>query len=136
MSIEKSRFFKATAVVLTLSFLVVALVPAKSLAYVVGYDGFSESAALSDRGEDLARVQRVLESKMIAKRLEALGLTSEEIDSRLSGLTDGEVHSFAGQLESLYPGGGSGLGLLIAVLIIILLVIVILKVADKKIIIE
>lgn len=135
MSIEKSRFFKATAVVLTLSFLVVALVPARSLAYVVGSDGFSGSAALSDRGEDLARVQRVLESKMIAKRLEALGLTSEEIDSRLSGLTDGEVHSFAGQLESLYPGG-SGLGLLIAVLIIILLVIVILKVADKKIIIE
>lgn len=135
MSIEKSRFFKATAVVLTLSFLVVALVPARSLAYVVGSDGFSGSAAFSDRGEDLARVQRVLESKMIAKRLEALGLTSEEIDSRLSGLTDGEVHSFAGQLESLYPGG-NGLGLLIAVLIIILLVIVILKVADKKIIIE
>lgn len=135
MSIKKSRFFQVTAVVLTLSFLVVALVPARSLAYMVGTEGFSGSAALSDRGEVLDRIQRVLESKMIAKRLDALGLTSEEIDSRLSGLTDEEVHSFAGQLESLYPGG-DGLGVIVAVLVIILLVIVILKVSDKKIIID
>jgi hypothetical protein len=72
---------------------------------------------------------------MVAKRLETLGLSTEEITQRLDKLSDEELHWFASQVESLYPGG-NGLGLIIAILVIILLVIVILKVTDKKIIIE
>lgn len=134
MTLKRYRFFRPAAVVLILSFLVVALVPAKSLAYVVGSQEFSGSQA-AERDADLDKVQRVLESKMVAKRLEALGLSTEEIAQRLDKLSDSELHWFASQVESLYPGG-NGLGLIVAILVIILLVIVILKVTDKKIIIE
>lgn len=134
MTLKRYRFFRPAAVVLILSFLVVALVPAKSLAYVVGSQEFSGSQ-VAERDADLDKVQRVLESKMVAKRLEALGLSTEEIAQRLDKLSDSELHWFASQVESLYPGG-NGLGLIVAILVIILLVIVILKVTDKKIIIE
>jgi predicted PurR-regulated permease PerM len=134
MTLRRYRFFRPAAVVLILSFLVVALVPAKTLAYVVGSQELSGSQA-AERDADLDKVQRVLESKMVAKRLETLGLSTEEITQRLDKLSDEELHWFASQVDSLYPGG-NGLGLIIAVLVIILLVLVILKVTDKKIIIE
>jgi hypothetical protein len=136
MIIRRCRFFRLTAIVLTLSFLVIAAMPAKSLAYVVGSGAFSRSGVLtSERDADMDKIQRVLESKIVGKRLMELGLSNQEIDSRLSKLSDEELHWFAAQVESLYPGG-NGLGVVIAILVIVLLVLVILKVADKKIIIE
>jgi hypothetical protein len=136
MIIRRCRFFRLTAIVLTLSFLVIAAMPAKSLAYVVGSGAFSRSGVLtSERDADMDKIQRVLESKIVGKRLMELGLSNQEIDSRLSKLSNEELHWFAAQVESLYPGG-NGLGVVIAILVIALLVLVILKVADKKIIIE
>jgi hypothetical protein len=136
MILRRSKFFRLTAIALTLSVLLVAAIPAKSLAYVVGSGAFHKSGVpSSQRNSDMDKIQRVLESKIVSMRLMELGLSSEEIDSRLSKLTDEEIHQFAAQVESLYPGG-NGLGIVIAVLVIILLVIVILKISDKKIIIQ
>jgi hypothetical protein len=47
MIIRRCRFFRLTAIVLTLSFLVIAAIPAKSLAYVVGSGAFSRSGVLT-----------------------------------------------------------------------------------------
>lgn len=137
MNWVKSWYFKQIAIVLALAVFCIAAIPARSMAYVVGADLVNEAGAeiSSDRANDLETVQRTLESKIVAKRLSDLGLSTTEVTERLESLTDADLHYFASQIESLNPGGGlvSGLG---AILIILLLVLVALKITDRKIIIK
>jgi hypothetical protein len=133
---RRCRFFRLIATVLTLSVLVVGSIPAKSLAYVAGSGAFSNPGTASfKRDADMDNVQRVLESKVVKKRLMELGLSTEEIDSRLSSLSDEELHWFSAQVDNLYPGGDA-LGVVVAILVVALLVIVILKISDKTIVIK
>lgn len=82
-----------------------------------------DGLVVAGRGADLQRVQTVLESKMIQQRLEELGLTPEEINTRLSQLSDAQLHQLATQLDSLMPGGDGGLGIIIALLVIAVLAV-------------
>ena len=87
------------------------------------------SATVSDpgRAEDLQSIQRVLEDKLVQQRLEDFGLTPEEVNAKLAGLSDSQLHQMASQLDALMPGGQIGLlvTLLLVLVIIILLVILI-----------
>jgi hypothetical protein len=83
----------------------------------------SPAADSAARSADLRAVQNVLETKMVRARLGDLGLTSEEINARLSQLSDNELHQLATQLDGLMPGGDGGLGIVIAVLVIAILVL-------------
>lgn len=132
MKIVKKMYFRQVALVMAFAILIIGSIPARSMAYVIGAEGM---AAESSRSVDMDRVQRVLESKLVSEKLDQAGLNSTEIKNRLDRLSDQELHQFAGQLDSLYPGG-DGLGVVIALLIIIILVMVILKLADRKIVIK
>lgn len=132
MKFVKSWYFRQIAIVLAFTMLAIGTLPAKSMAYVVG----SETVvAEHSREADIERIQRVLESKLVSDKLSEAGLTQEEISSKMAQLTDDEVHSFASQLESVYPGG-DGVGVVIGLLVIVILVIVILRLMDRKIIIR
>jgi hypothetical protein len=77
-----------------------------------------------NRLEDLQKVQRVLESKMVQQRLEDVGLTADEIQGRLARLSDAQLHRMANQLDALMPGGDGGLGIVVALLVIAILVVI------------
>jgi len=91
------------------------------------------SATVSDpsRAEDLQSIQRVLENKLVQQRLEDLGLTPEEVNAKLSGLSDAQLHQMASQLDALMPGGE--LGLIIALLVIAILVVIFIYLLDHRI---
>ena len=91
------------------------------------------SASVSDpgRAEDLQSIQRVLENKLVQQRLEDLGLTPEEVNAKLSGLSDAQLHQMASQLDALMPGGE--LGLIIALLVIAILVVIFIYLLDHRI---
>lgn len=55
----------------------------------------TESGSAPTRGEDLRKIQQVLETKIIQQRLEDLGLTKDEVNARLSQLTDAQLHQAA-----------------------------------------
>jgi len=132
MKFVKSWYFRQIAIVLAFTMLAIGTLPAKSMAYVVG----SETVvAEHSREADIERIQRVLESKLVSDKLSEAGLSQEEINSRMAQLSDDEVHLFASQLESVYPGG-DGVGVVIGLLVIVILVIVILRLMDRKIIIR
>ena len=135
MKVVKSWYFRQIAVILAFTMLVIGAVPTKSMAIVVNTDAVVAASAEHSREADIARIQRVLESKLVSDRLQQTGLTQDEIQGKIKNLSNEEVHSFASQLESLYPGG-DGFGIVIALLIIVILVMVILKLADRKIIIR
>ncbi|MGB3942113.1 MAG: PA2779 family protein [Candidatus Manganitrophaceae bacterium] len=86
------------------------------------------------REEEAAKIQSVLESKVIRQRLADLGLTHEEIAARLSQLSDQEIHQVSTQIDSLYAGG-DGLGVVIGLLVIAILVVILLQLTGHKVII-
>jgi hypothetical protein len=90
------------------------------------YAGFSPSEVLNastfDRSEDLQKIQKVLELKMVSEKLKELGFTQEEIQGKLDQLSDEQLHQVALNLDELKVGG-DGLGIVIGLLVIAILVV-------------
>ena len=76
-----------------------------------------------DRSADMKTVQTALESKVVRARLKALGLTDKEIESRLSRLSDQQVHKLAKDINTLSSGGDVGLGGILVLVLVVLLII-------------
>jgi hypothetical protein len=91
------------------------------------------SATVSDpgRAEDMQSIQRVLENKLVQQRLEDFGLTPEEINAKLAGLSDAQLHQMASQLDALMPGGE--LGIIITLLVIAILVVIFIYLLNHRI---
>ncbi len=101
------------------------------------YAGFSPSevTVLSqyDRSADLEKIQKILEMKMIRERLEQLGFSQEEIQTRLGQLSDSQIHQLALQLDEL-RAGGNGEGLIIFLLIVVLIVVLVIWLTGSKVV--
>lgn len=85
----------------------------------------------SQRLNDIAEIQAILERRVVERRLEDLGFSAAEISNRLDELADGQLHAIATSLESLKVGQG-GEGLIIGILIIVLIIGVILPLFGIK----
>ena len=78
------------------------------------------------RAQDVEKVQKILETKVVKQRLEDLGLSAEEAQNRLNRLSDAQLHLLASQIDQLFPGGiDSVLGTILTVLLIILVAVII-----------
>jgi hypothetical protein len=73
--------------------------------------------------------------KMVKERMANLGLTQEEIQSRLSQLSDQQLHRTAQQLDSLKVGG-DGIGIVIGILVIAILVVLLIQLTGHRVIIK
>jgi hypothetical protein len=92
------------------------------------------SLASPERAADLERIQRALESKKVSDRLEKLGFTGEEIQSRLQRLSDVQVHELAQKLDDLKVAG-DGVGVLIVLVLLAIFVVLYLSYTGKKVVI-
>ena len=92
------------------------------------YAGFSPSEVMNlspaERSADLEKVQKFLEMKMVRERLKALGLTREEIQSRMEQISDQQLHQLALKMDDLTVAGDGGLGIFIGLLVIAILVVI------------
>ena len=89
----------------------------------------------TERNAELHEIKKILESKAVSTRLQQFGFTPEEVQERLSQLSDQQIHQIALQLDQLKVGQGDALGIIIAVLVIAILVVVLLKLTGHDIII-
>ncbi len=87
-----------------------------------------------DRTADLEKIQKSLELKAVSERLKQFGLTRDEIQSRLSMLSDHQIHQIALQLDNLKIGQDDALGVIIAILIITILIVILLKLTGHRVI--
>jgi hypothetical protein len=81
-----------------------------------------QTAPTIDRTADMAVIQKTLESKLLRKKLEAMGLKQSEIDTRLSRMSDQQVHQLASQIRSVNPAGDAVVYVLVVVLLVLLVV--------------
>ena len=88
-----------------------------------------------DRTADLQKIQKVIETKMVRERLVNLGFTEDEIQKRLSQLSDAQIHNLALNLDQLKVGG-DGLGILAALLVIALLVVALVYLTKHRVIVK
>jgi len=95
----------------------------------------SEGASSEFRQDEINRIQTALETKIAAEKLKAYGLTPGEIEQKLQGLSDGQIHMLA-QASDQALAGGDALGVVIAILVIVLLVILIMKLSDKTVVVK
>jgi len=86
------------------------------------------------REMEINKIQRALENELVREKLKAYGLTPEEVNQKLSQMSDQQIHMLA-QASDKVLAGGDILGTIIAVLIIVLLIVLILKLLGKEIII-
>lgn len=89
----------------------------------------------STRDADLVVVQRALENRIVAQKLQDYGVAPREVQARLASLGDRDLHTLATASRGL-PSGGDATGALIGLLIVVILVIVILKLMNKEIIVK
>ncbi len=87
------------------------------------------------RDLDVTRVQKFLETKMVQDRLEKLGFTSDEVQAKLAGLSDEQLHELALKIDDIKVAG-DGLGIIIALLIIAILIVVLLQVTGHKVVVK
>ena len=101
--------------------------------------GISPSEALAipgyDRVADLQTIQKVTEMKMVRERLGKLGFTQDEVQSRLSQLSDEQLHQFSQKLDD-FKIAGDGLGVVVTLLVIAILVVILLHITGHKVIIK
>jgi hypothetical protein len=94
----------------------------------------AESPSGSHRMADLQKIQTVLESKIVKQRLEDFGLSQEEINARLAGLSDVQLHQFATDIDAIIPAG-DGLGIIVVLLVIAILAVILVYLLNHRIII-
>jgi len=91
--------------------------------------GFSPSELIGqsqvDRFTDVEKIQKFLETKMVRERLQSFGFSQEEIQARLTQLTDDQIHQVALQLDELNVAGDGGEVVIIVLLILILVALII-----------
>ena len=99
--------------------LVVCLIglPFQVQAGMIGSDeAISAAQAQVARGAVLSVVNRA----DVAGQLQALGLTPQAAKDRVAALTDSEVATLAGQIDSL-PAGANGTGVVLLILVVLLI---------------
>ncbi len=84
----------------------------------------SDRDAGKARADELARIQRTLETEIVTEKLGAYGLTPAEISQRLEGLSDEQIHLLA-QASDDVLAGGNGEGVIVVLLIILIILLVI-----------
>ncbi len=129
----KRSWMKGVACYLVVAMFVIGITPRV-------YAGFSPSEAISglssDRSSDLDKIRKTLEMKMVRERLAALGFTPDEIEKRVTQLSDHQIQELALQLDELQVGGASGWAVVIIVLLIIVVVGIIIYVSGHRVVLE
>jgi hypothetical protein len=112
--------FIATLVVATT---MTMTMPSQSWAMLAPANLMTAPAAKNDsRAQDLKTIQTTLESKMVRQRLSEFKLTPEQINQRMSQLSDAQIHQLAMQIRAINPGGDA-VGFLIGVGVLVVIVL-------------
>lgn len=90
--------------------------------------GFSPSqltgVMTESRQADLQCVRSFLEMKIVADRLAQLGFSPIEVQSRLSTLTDEQLHRLALKVNDIKVGGDGGAAVIVVLVIVVLALII------------
>ncbi len=89
-----------------------------------------------ERDADLGKVQAALENKMVQERLAQLGYSREEIQAKLQGLSDEQLHMVAANIDQLAVGGVDAWGFVVGVGILVLIIVAVLYFTNREVVVR
>lgn len=89
----------------------------------------------AERDADMLVAQRALENRIVRQKLLDYGVTADDVQLKLAGMSDQDLHTLASASKGL-PSGGDGTGAIIGILVVVILVIVILKLLNREIVVR
>ena len=104
-----------------------------AIAGMIGSLASSQKVDAQIRSEEVSKIQRAMETRVVKEKMEAYGLQPEEIKARLDSMSDDQINMLSQASDRLLAGADSGAGFVIALLIIVILVIIIVKLSGKSI---
>ena len=132
-SIRKAGWFLVVAVAMAGWTLALGSVRGEAIAGVIASRGVDGAAG---RSADLAKVQALLEKKIVVQKLMDYGVSPAEAMAKVRSMNDRELHRLASLADRAGEGADGGLGVLIGVAVLVILIIVILKLTHKEVIIR
>jgi hypothetical protein len=110
-----NKFNTKRLIALMLVTAMVSLHTGRAEAMLAPADGMGIMSAR--RATDTQKVQTFLEQKQVSQKLAGYGFTPTEISSRLSSLTDSELHNISTRIDQQNPAADGG-GIVVTVLVI------------------
>ncbi len=89
----------------------------------------------STREDNVNKIKVALEKKLVVQKLTDFGLSSDEVISKISQMSDEQIHQMSSFSDKILAGG-SDFGIAITVLLLIILVIVVIKLLGHDVIVK
>ena len=129
----KKTFMKQVTWTLVVAMFIIGITPKV-------YADFSPSEIVGvlqiDRGSDLGKIQKAIETKKVGERLKQIGFTPDEVLKKLSQLSDEEIHQLALQLDELKVGSDAGWVVLVIVIVLVAIAVVVIYTKGNKIVVK
>jgi len=127
--------FRKPLLAICISSYLLFVMTSPSMAGMIGSISSPQAAGQEIRDTEVSKIQRALETQIVKSKLEAYGLTPDEITARLQGLTDGQIHLLAQASDDLLAAGNGGEAVII-ILLIVLIVLVIMYMSGHRVIVK
>jgi hypothetical protein len=127
----------------TVWFFVLAVVMAGWMGVLGSFRGMAEAGVIASHGgasdlraAEIAKVQTVLEQKVVLQKLMDYGVSSEEAMAKIRSMSDSDLHRLATLADRVAAGTDGGLGWLIGLAVLVILVLVILMLMNKRVVVR
>ena len=124
-------------------FFLLAIVMAGWMGVLGSFRGVAEAGVIASHGAagelraaEIAKVQTVLERKVVMQKLLDYGVSSEEAMSKIRSMSDSDLHRLAALSDRVAAGADGGVDFLIGLAVLVILVLVILMLMNKRVIIR
>ncbi|MGZ6210081.1 MAG: PA2779 family protein [Syntrophales bacterium] len=124
--------FRKPVLALVIAMYLTLFFTSPALAGMIGSLGSSQKTDAQIRSEEINKIQRALETRVVNEKMQAYGLQPEEIKAKLQGMSDEQIHMVSQASDRLLAGADGGIGIIIGLLIIVVLVLVIMKLMNKS----
>ena len=124
-------------------FFVLAIVMAGWMGVLGSFRGVAEASVIASHGgagdlrvSEIAKVQTVLEQKVVMQKLLDYGVSSEEAMAKIRSMSDSDLHRLATLTDRVAAGADGGVDLLIGLAVLVILVLVILMIMNKRVVVR
>lgn len=124
-------------------FFVLAIVMAGWMGVLGSFRGVAEAGVIASHGgaadlraAEIAKVQTVLEQKVVMQKLLDYGVSPDEAMAKIRSMSDGDLHRLAALTDRVAEGTDGAVGWLIGVAVLVILVLVILMLMDKRVVVR
>jgi hypothetical protein len=123
-------------------FFVLAIVMAGWMGVLGSFRGVAEASVIASHGgagdlraAEIAKVQTVLEQKVVMQKLLDYGVSSEEAMAKVRSMSESDLHRLA-TLTDRVAAGADGVGFAIGLAVLVILILVILMLMNRHVVIR